>query len=242
VHRLRAYGPALILAAGCGLLWKAHAQKGVPLVSPLSGVLARLDGYVVVDQTLSDEERRVAGMTDYVARVYMRDSAVAFTTLVSYYDRQAQGKTIHSPRNCLPGAGWEILSPGKRTLTVDRSQYVVNSFVLKNGSHIAITYYWYQGRGRVASSEYAVKWNLLRDAALLGHTEEALVRVVVPVGRGESDFLPSSSQAAYAVGDDIAEKLLREVKRVLPEGTDVVARVLPAVSHGITLGVRRPRS
>ena len=48
-------------------------------------------------------------MSDYVARVYARDSVMLFSTLVSYYERQSQGKTIHSPRNCLPGAGWEIL-------------------------------------------------------------------------------------------------------------------------------------
>ena len=35
-------------------------------------------------------------------------------TFVSYYERQTQGKTIHSPRNCLPGAGWEVLTPGTR--------------------------------------------------------------------------------------------------------------------------------
>jgi EpsI family protein len=58
---------------------------------------------------------------------------------------------------------------------------VVNRYVLKNGAARAVVYYWYQGRGRVVASEYAVKWNLLRDAALAGHTEEALVRVVVPV-------------------------------------------------------------
>jgi hypothetical protein len=43
-------------------------------------------------------------------------------------------------------------------------------------------YYWYQGRGRVAASEYQVKWELLRDAALRARTEEAMVRIVVPLG------------------------------------------------------------
>ena len=49
----------------------------------------------------------MAGMNDYAARSYWRDSTIAFTTLVTYYERQTKGRTIHSPRNCLPGAGWD---------------------------------------------------------------------------------------------------------------------------------------
>jgi EpsI family protein len=168
---------------------------------------------------VSDEERRVAGMTDYVARVYGRDTSIAFTTLVSYYDHQEQGKTIHSPRNCLPGAGWEILRSGTRTLNVDGARHVVNQYVLKNGPATAVAYYWYQGRGRVVANEYRVKSNLLRDAALLGHTEESLVRVVVPV-EGTSALGTSEADKAYTdasvIGDQIAERMVREVARVLP--------------------------
>jgi EpsI family protein len=159
-------------------------------------------------------------MTDYVARVYARDSIVAFTTLVSYYDRQSQGKTIHSPRNCLPGAGWEVLRPGTRAVEANGVPYVVNHYTLKNGPATAIVYYWYQGRGRIVASEYQVKWNLLRDAALLGHTEEALVRVVSyvnpPAGARDSASVERAFADADSTGESIASKLIGEVTRVLP--------------------------
>jgi EpsI family protein len=159
-------------------------------------------------------------MNDYVARVYMRDSVAAFTTFVSYYERQTQGKTIHSPRNCLPGAGWEILRGGEYELPVDGTLRTVNRYVLKNGPSTAVVFYWYQGRGRIVANEYAVKWNLLRDAALEGHTEEALVRVVVPVAGGPMAATDSVSAerfaSANALGVDIAARLTREVSRVLP--------------------------
>src|SRR4051794_14285249 len=112
MNKLRPYLPAIVLLIGCGFIWQTHSQRAVPLAEPLTSVLPGFDGYTVENQQVSAEERRVAGMSDYVARMYLRDSTVAFTTLVSYYDRQSQGKTIHSPRNCLPGAGWEVLSAG----------------------------------------------------------------------------------------------------------------------------------
>ena len=223
--KVRAYLPAFVFALGCAFLWRPHAQRAVPLAMPLNTVLAGMTGYDVHDQQVSEGERLVAGMTDYVARVYSRDSIMAFTTLVSYYDSQAQGKTIHSPRNCLPGAGWEILRAGTRTLDVGGTSRTVNQYVLKNGAATAVAYYWYQGRGRVVANEYRVKWNLLRDAALLGHTEEALVRVVVPVADVAAADSAGSDRAlaeASVVGDRIATRMITDVARVLPGKTPTI--------------------
>jgi EpsI family protein len=219
---LRRFAPAVIFALGCAFVWHARAQSAVPLQAPLSGVLSNVSGYRIQDQHLSNEERRVAGMTDYVARIYWRDSLPAFTTFVSYYDAQTQGKTIHSPRNCLPGAGWEVMSAAPHDIEIDGRRRTLNRYLLKNGASTAVVFYWYQGRGRIVASEYAVKWNLLRDAALAGHTEEALVRVVVPVvpPRAGTDTTAGRQAiaAATSLGADVAGRLAREVTRVLPGG------------------------
>jgi EpsI family protein len=216
----RKYLPAVILLAGCLFVLRARSQEAIPLAAPLTGILPQYGDYVATEQKMSAEEARVAGMKDYVMRLYSRDSVSAFSTFVSYYDRQTQGKTIHSPRNCLPGAGWEILSAGTTTVSVDGVPYVVNRNTLKNGAAVAVVYYWYQGRGRIVANEYTVKWNLLRDAALRGHTEEALVRVVVPVVRSApaQDSASTARQIADAntLGNDVAARLAREVARVLP--------------------------
>jgi EpsI family protein len=217
---IRPYLPALVLTLGCSFVWNARRQSAVPLAAPLSGVLSVVSGYRTEEQRLSNAEREIAGMSDYVARVYWRDSLPAFTTFVSYYERQTQGKTIHSPRNCLPGAGWEVLSSGRQVVMVDGRPRTLNRSVIKNGATTAVVFYWYQGRGRLVADEYAVKWNLLRDAALAGHTEEALVRVVVPVPppRTRADTVDPARRlaAAHALGADISARISREVARVLP--------------------------
>jgi EpsI family protein len=213
------FAPAVVLAAGYLMVAGARGQKPVELAAPIDGVLASVDGYKAANLKISDDEQRVAGMTNYVMRTYSRDSQLAFTTLVAYYDRQTRGKSIHSPRNCLPGAGWEVLSGGTDVVVSRGESFVVNRYMLKNGPARAVVYYWYQGRGRVVANEYAVKWNLLRDAALKGHTEEALVRVVVPV-YGPNGTVPSASEAAVAqaraLGKGVAERLIGEVDRILP--------------------------
>jgi EpsI family protein len=166
-------------------------------------------------------------MSNYVARLYWADSTVAFTTYVGYYDRQTQGKTMHSPRNCMPGAGWEILRADTASITGGGKTHLVNKYLLKNGQLQALVFYWYQGRGRVVANEYAVKWNLLRDAALEGHTEEALVRIVVPVyggtARAGSPQLDSAYATAERLGKTVASRLVTDVARVLPGSKEQLA-------------------
>jgi len=170
-----------------------------------------------MDQTISDEERRVAGQSDYVMRLYGRDSLWSYSAYVGYYDSQAQGRTVHSPRNCLPGAGWEILQPGSATLHLGNDAYRVNRYLLANGRENALVLYWYQGRGRVEANEYVVKWNLLRDAALYGRTDEALVRVIVPVAtRKDGSADPASLAAADRTALEAGARLLAQTARALP--------------------------
>jgi EpsI family protein len=219
MHKLNLYVPAVILAVGYLAVASARGQRAVELAAPIDNVLPSVEGYRAEKQVLPEDTRRIAGMSDYLLRTYSRDSVLAFATLVAYYDRQTRGKSIHSPRNCLPGAGWEIMSGGTQTVNANGQSYVVNRYILKNKAARAVVYYWYQGRGRVVASEYAVKWNLLRDAAFRGHTEEALVRVVIPVreSKGVMAIASDASVAdASALGQGIAARMIGEVNRILP--------------------------
>jgi EpsI family protein len=87
----------------------------------------------------------------------------------------------------------------------------VNRYLIGNGPLKSLVLYWYQGRGRVEQNEYAVKWDLLRDQALLGRSDEALVRVIVPVRTTE--------EAAYTQAEQVAKELVVHVDRALPTRT-----------------------
>ena len=240
---IRRFLPAALLAVGVLLLFSTRSQTSVPLAGSLATVLPAWEGLRITNQTIGEEEKRIAGMTDYMARVYWKDTVeAAFTTYVGYYDRQTQGHSMHSPKNCLPGAGWEILKTDVATIASVGGSVVVNKYLLKNGSREAIVYYWYQGRGRVVASEYAVKWNLLRDAALVGHTEEALVRIVTYVPRPNTlpagTTVAQSYVAAEQLGARVASQLLTDVARVLPSAARRSAGRAPGtVLASLTLAV-----
>jgi EpsI family protein len=108
----------------------------------------------------------------------------------------------------LPGSGWEALTSQPAVIATATGTVTVNRYILQREKQKALVLYWYQGRGRVESNEYAVKWHLLRDAATKRRSDEALVRIVVPVQTTEA--------AAYDLAARVAASLMPAVTEALP--------------------------
>ena len=213
-----AWTPALILGLGAVVTVGVDGQRDMTLREPLDATIPmHIAGQQARDVEVSKAERRVAGMSSYVMRVYSRDAqevdqiAAAFSVYVGYYTSQTRGRTIHSPKNCLPGSGWEALTSRQVPLQTSSGRVLVNRYTLQRGQEKAVVLYWYQGRGRVESNEYKVKWNLLRDAAIKRRSDEALVRVVVPARTSEDE--------AFRVATQVAQTLVPAVTRALPGRT-----------------------
>ena len=206
--------PAAVLIAGAVVTVGINPQRSLPLRASLDETLpSLLHGVRGIDQTISEGEATVAGFTDYLLRLYEpapddRGLPPWFSVYVGYYDSQTQGRTIHSPKNCLPGSGWEALTSTAAMIETPAGPVRVNRYVLQREDERALVLYWYQGRGRVESNEYVVKLDLLRDAALRRRSEEALVRVVVPIEESEEE--------AFAVAMEAARELVPSVFRALP--------------------------
>ena len=207
----RAWLPALVLGVGLLVVLGIRDPHGQELRESLATLPDTIGAFGSEDKLLDAEELAANGASNYLLRYFTDpESSKGFSVYVGYYAHQRNGKTIHSPKNCLPGSGWEPLSATVRQVKVRGGTVAINRYVLAQGGERALVYYWYQGRGRVAASEYRVKWELLRDAALKARTEEAMVRIVVPLGAGEDDA------AADLMADDTVRELVPELQRVLP--------------------------
>jgi EpsI family protein len=197
----------LLLGALC-TVW-ADPQQSLSLRAPLTTALP-IDFGAYTSRTIlmSDAERRATGVSDYLLREYRTGVTPAFTLYVGYYARQTRGTTIHSPKNCLPGSGWEPLASATAELATGAGSVTVNRYVLQRGAARVLVLYWYEGRGRVSANEYWVKWELLRDAAVRHRSDEALVRIVVPIA--------DSDAAAFAIASDVAARVIPALKEALP--------------------------
>ncbi len=98
---------AVLLLAGTALLlhMRADVDRNPPS-EPLSQFPVSF-GWTGTDLQIDQETRDVLGAGDFLSRVYIRGKHGARSVSSSaIFQRQRTGQTIHSPKNCLPGAGW----------------------------------------------------------------------------------------------------------------------------------------
>ncbi|MSR15860.1 MAG: VPLPA-CTERM-specific exosortase XrtD [Gammaproteobacteria bacterium] len=120
--------------------------------------------------------------TDYALINYKDsdDNVVNFYT--AYYDSQRKGQSVHSPRSCLPGGGWEIQSLTQVALPealVNGQPLQVNRALISYGEQKQLVYYWFQQRGRSITNEYLVKWYIFWDAITRNRTDGSLIRLTI---------------------------------------------------------------
>ncbi len=173
----------LVLLAAAGTYGsRAGSEETVVQREPLAALPLSLGDWEGHEASpLADDVLAQLGVDDYVNRQYVHAGVLPVGIYVGYYASQRQGDTIHSPQNCLPGAGWRPVEEGVTTLQIGDRAVPVNQFVIQKGLDKQVVFYWYQGRGRVIANEYANKALLMLDAARLHRTNGGLVRLIAPV-------------------------------------------------------------
>jgi EpsI family protein len=197
----------LIVAAGI-YASGASAPERLPARDSLATTPVTLAGWEGRDVALDDDVIAQLGVDDYINRRYVATDAPPVALYVGYYASQRQGDTIHSPQNCLPGAGWRPLTAERTTLDVGGRTIPVNRFIIQKGLDRQAVFYWYQGRSRFLASELANKAWLMLDAARLRRTDGGLVRVITPVA--------STPDAAFAALSTFSTALFPYLSSRLP--------------------------
>ena len=191
----------ICLVAAAVVVLRADRHLDMPLAAPLSTFPMRIGDWTGRPQPpLSREVEEVLGADDYLTRAYFDAHGRGLGLFVGYWASQRQGDTMHSPLNCLPGAGWEPVERGYLSLPDPRNpaglDLTVNRIVIQKGLERQLVLYWYQSHGRVVASEYWGKFYLMADAMRLNRTDGAIVRLVVPLGPDDQIATTTSEEAA----------------------------------------------
>jgi len=178
----------ILLLWGAAMKVASHAEE-IPLRARLDTFPARLGPWLGREQPALDPRvAEVLGADDYISRVYTNPAKESIGLYIGYHASQKQGDSIHSPLNCLPGAGWQPVSAARITVPIDgRSAIEVNRYVVQKGSDRQLVLYWYQSHGRVIASEYWGKVYLVLDSIRLNRSDAALVRVATPIDERDSE-------------------------------------------------------
>jgi EpsI family protein len=172
----------------CTWLLVNTTSRGETIIprQPLHDLPYKIGTWTGKEQPLDKETVKAVGVSDYTNRVYFEAADAPLSLYVGYYATQRTGDTMHSPKNCLPGSGWDPIRSGYATIPVQGGQpIVVNEYVIQQDQNKDLVFYWYQGRGRVMASEYSGKFWMIADAISRNRTDGSLVRLITSMSDGE---------------------------------------------------------
>lgn len=203
----------VVLLAGTALLLHFRGNSDlIPVSQPLpelpDAIAGRSGSDVPIDQSALD----ILGPGDFLSRVYTQDAQSAPIGLfIAYFPSQREGVVIHSPKVCLPGAGWAFESSQNTHLSdAWGNSHQVGEYIISSGESRQFVIYWYQAHGRSMANEYVAKIHMMTDALLLNRTDGALVRVITPIGPKEA------VSSARARAEAFTAQLLPILPRFVP--------------------------
>jgi EpsI family protein len=189
----------LLLSATFLVLNHRGDVDNIPVSEPLNQMPATIGTWIGRDLPLDDDTLSVLGKGDFLNRVYVNQHltgssqtegsvpGLPISLFIGYFPSQRTGQTMHSPQNCLPGAGYTFDSQRYVSIQdVNGKDYNVGEYVISNGEIKQFVIYWYQAHGRSVPNEYKAKAYMVADAIRMNRTDGALVRVITPILSSET--------------------------------------------------------
>ena len=192
----------ILLASTAGLVHLRGDTDRVPPSVPLNNFPSSIDSWTSQDIPLNQETLDVLGKGVFLNRIYIQakdstdpsgrggasaSASPPVSLFIGYFPTQRSGQSIHSPQNCLPGSGWTFESSGVTTIpSADGKKDEVGEYLITDGTSRQEVLYWYRTHGRSIANDYSAKAHMLLDAILYDRTDAALVRVITPLQRGET--------------------------------------------------------
>ncbi len=190
----------------------ARRPENVPQVSPLSHFPHQIAGWhMIEDLPLEQEVQDVLRADDTLNRRYANASGNStLYFFIAFFKTQRTGQSPHSPKNCLPGSGWEPITTDRPLVKVPDwpVDIKINRYVVEHGMEKSVVLYWYQSHNRVIASEFAAKFWLVADAIRYHRSDTALVKIVVPV---QGDDIEGATATGISFTQQVFPPLLQQL-------------------------------
>jgi EpsI family protein len=203
---------SLILAFTFGTRIWLDRDNATGLSRPLSTLPAQMGAWHSLSEDVpSLPIRKLLRTDDLLARTYEVLPGTQVQLFIAYYKTQRAGERMHSPRNCLPGSGWEPISISLISVDVGGGKIEpLNRYLVSKEDRRLLVVYWYQEHNRWLADEYRSKLYLTWDSIRKGSRDGALVRVSMPIRPGMDE-------------EEATRTILQFIRSAAPE----ITRILP---------------
>jgi EpsI family protein len=202
------FGVAVFLLAGTGTFLQFRGNEVLPARQAFISFPHQLGSWEGKDVDISNDVLDVLGPGDFLFRDYTDDSSSEppVNLFIAYFPSQKFGDTMHSPKNCLPGAGWSPLEAARINISLSGGEpLAVNRYLVGKGTQRALVLYWYWAHKRAVASEYAARFYLVEDSIRLRRSDGSLIRVVTDLG--SQDNVAGAQQRMISLLDNVMPAL-----------------------------------
>jgi EpsI family protein len=203
---LRLFVAAFVLLGGIFATHNLRPSNAPQEHRPLRDFPASIASMHSEDLPFNAEEIKEIGVDDYTNREYFGASH-PIELYIGYYKDQRSGDAIHSPKNCLPGAGWEPVRSTRLQIGSADKPVLVNEYIVEKGTSRDLVLYWYQTHGRIVASEYWAKFWLVADGVRRRGNDGAMIRIWTTAEDGEESALARATTFARRVYPQVSEFL-----------------------------------
>ena len=204
---LRLSVAAMALVGGIFATHGFRPKDAVGLQKPLREFPSAIGYLHSEDRPFEKQVVKAIGADDYINRVYL-GSALPVELYIGYYKDQRSVDRIHSPKNCLPGSGWEpVHSTRVQIGSANGLPVLVNGYLVAQGAKRDMVLYWYQSYGRIVGSEFLVKFMLIADGLRSRPTDGAMIRIWTTASDGEESAQERAVEFAHRVYTKVDEFL-----------------------------------
>ena len=181
----RALIASLLIFSTMGLSIFFSQSRDMQLKKPFSDFPKAIGPWSGQERRFDQQIYDILGVEDSFLGDYSTAEGDNVNLYIGFYESQRKGDIIHSPRNCMPGGGWNITKSTVEELEVPNHNPVkiaVNRLIIENAGEKQVVLYWFQSRGRFITSEYNQKIYLVIDSITKRRTDGSFVRLLSSVG------------------------------------------------------------
>ncbi len=204
---------SLALVAQTVALRAVSRPENVVPAASLSTFPEHVGAWTVGQEGYVDKETRdILQADDLLARTYVRpNDPLPINLWIASFLSQRSGKAPHSPKNCLPGAGWvQQMSETVHLDVTGAPPIEVNHYIVSNREFRSDVVYWYQSRHRTVANEFKARFFVVADAIRYNRTDTALVKVFTPITDG-------NNAAAFKTNVEFIQAMFPLLSRFIPE-------------------------
>jgi EpsI family protein len=188
LERLPAFGVIAALALATFGLGRAASVDSliIPPREDFDRLPLEFAGWRYQVRELTPDVAEAIGADDTIVVDMFSPRGEFLNVYAAYLEARRDGRSWHSPRQCIPGGGWEIKSHTVETAGVfNGAPLHYNRLLIENRGARQLVYYWYPQRGRNVANEFSMRFLLTYDAVTRKRSDGAMVRLMTNVSNTE---------------------------------------------------------